>query len=298
MARTLELTQLRSFVAVADCGGFHRAANALHVSQPTVSHHIRRLEATIGQPLMVREGRTSRLTAAGEMLLADARRMLEIHDEAMRRIGNAPETDEVVVGSTEHAADQLLPELASALQASLGVARIRFRLDRGAVLQTALDRGDVDLALLFGAPDDDRSTGSGRLTLRWYSAPGWAPRPTGPPSRSSPSTSRAPSATGPWKPLPRTTRPPPSCVTRPTSAGCWPPPGRGWALPCSPPSGARRRDSSSATTCPSPNPSRWPSAPGAGCAGARRRGRALDQAGPRRRGLTGLPPWRGCVYWC
>ncbi|AEA23978.1 transcriptional regulator, LysR family [Pseudonocardia dioxanivorans CB1190] len=175
MARTLELTQLRSFVAVADCGGFHRAANALHVSQPTVSHHIRRLEATIGQPLMVREGRTSRLTAAGEMLLADARRMLEIHDEAMRRIGNAPETDEVVVGSTEHAADQLLPELASALQASLGVARIRFRLDRGAVLRTALDRGDVDLALLFGAPDDDRSTGSGRLTLRWYSAPGWAP---------------------------------------------------------------------------------------------------------------------------
>ncbi|MBN9170327.1 MAG: LysR family transcriptional regulator [Microbacterium sp.] len=66
MAGTLELTQLRSLVAVADCGGFHRAANALHVSQPTVSHHIRRLEATIGRQLMVRTGRTSRLTEAGD----------------------------------------------------------------------------------------------------------------------------------------------------------------------------------------------------------------------------------------
>ncbi|MFC5211679.1 LysR family transcriptional regulator [Pseudonocardia sulfidoxydans] len=172
---TLDLTQLRSLVAVADCGGFHRAANALHVSQPTVSHHVRRLEAVVGRPLMVREGRTSRLTPAGELLLGEARRMLAINDETLARLGATHDADEVVVGSTEHAADQLLPELASALQDSLGVSRVRFRLDRGAVLRSALDKGDVDLALLFGAPDDDRSTGSGRLTLRWYSAPTWAP---------------------------------------------------------------------------------------------------------------------------
>lgn len=175
MSRTLDLTQLRSFVAVVDCGGFRRAAEALHLSQPTISHHVRRLEAVVGQPLMRRDGRQSRLRPAGELLLVEARRMLAIHDDALHRLGAPGDEADIVVGSTEHAADRLLPELASALHDSLGVSRVRFRLDRGAVLRAALDSGAVDIALLIGDGEDDRSTSSGRLTLRWYSAPGWAP---------------------------------------------------------------------------------------------------------------------------
>jgi DNA-binding transcriptional LysR family regulator len=177
VSKVLDVVALRSFVAVADCGGFHRAAKVLHLSQPTVSHHVRRLEDVCGRPLMRREGRHSRFTPAGELLLADARRILAAHDEALRRIG-ADSRGELVVGSTEHAADQLLPELAAALPGSLGVEQVRFRLDRGTALRTGLEQGGVDIALLLGRADDERSVDAGPLTVNWYAAPGWAP-PTG-----------------------------------------------------------------------------------------------------------------------
>ncbi|GAA0942602.1 LysR family transcriptional regulator [Pseudonocardia zijingensis] len=176
MGRTLDLEHLRSFVAVADCGGFHRAAKALHLSQPTVSQHVRRLESVVGQPLTERVGRLSRMTAAGELLLGEARRILALHDETLRRLG-ADTDEDLVVGATEHAADDLLPELASALADGPGVGQVRFRLDRGARLREAIDRGDVDVALLLGDPEDERSQQAGALPLRWYAAPGWSGAP-------------------------------------------------------------------------------------------------------------------------
>jgi DNA-binding transcriptional LysR family regulator len=176
VGRTLELEHLRSFVAVADCGGFHRAAKALHLSQPTVSQHVRRLESVVGQALTERDGRRSRMTAAGELLLGEARRMLALHDETLRRLG-ADTDEDLVVGATEHAADDLLPELASALADGPGVGQVRFRLDRGTRLREAIDRGDVDVALLLGEPEDERSQEAGTLPLSWYAAPDWTRAP-------------------------------------------------------------------------------------------------------------------------
>ena len=73
MLRDLDVGPLRSFVAVADCGGFQRAANALHLSQGAVSQHVRRLEAAVGRPLVERQGRGSRFTPDGDKLLRQAR---------------------------------------------------------------------------------------------------------------------------------------------------------------------------------------------------------------------------------
>jgi DNA-binding transcriptional LysR family regulator len=174
MGKVLDVVALRSFVAVADCGGFHRAATSLHLSQPTISHHVRRLEDVSGQTLMQRDGRYSRVTAAGEVLLAEARRMLAIHDETLRKLG-ADTSGDLIVGSTEHAADQLLPELAAALQGSHGLDRVRFRLDRGMALRDALTKGEVDIALMLGRAEDERSADAGLLAVHWYSAPGWSP---------------------------------------------------------------------------------------------------------------------------
>lgn len=69
MSQILNVAPLRSLVAVADFGGFQRAAMPLHVSQAAVSQHVRRLEAAIGRPLAEQHGRGSRFTADGELLL-------------------------------------------------------------------------------------------------------------------------------------------------------------------------------------------------------------------------------------
>jgi DNA-binding transcriptional LysR family regulator len=174
MTKTLDIAPLRSFVTVADTGGFQRAADALHLSQGAVSQHVRRLESAVGRPLVERRGRGWRFTAAGEELLSHARRILAIHDEVL--VGFSTETAKtVVIGSTEHAAAQLLPYLAASLDRSLPSYKVRFRIDRGTELRERFATGHIDLALLLGPADDPRATAVGDLELTWYSSPGWIP---------------------------------------------------------------------------------------------------------------------------
>src|SRR3954468_10785980 len=113
MTRDLGIGPLRSFVAVADCGGFQRAATALHLTQGAVSQHVRRLESALGRALVERDGRGSRFTADGETLLARARRVFAGAHETLAAFAVEDEP-RLTIGSTEHAADHLLPALAAA----------------------------------------------------------------------------------------------------------------------------------------------------------------------------------------
>lgn len=70
------LRHIRYLTAVVDHQNFTRAAEALHVSQPTLSQQIKQLESSLGVQLLDRSGRTVRLTDAGESYLVYARRAL------------------------------------------------------------------------------------------------------------------------------------------------------------------------------------------------------------------------------
>lgn len=177
MSGVLDIAPLRSLVAVADCGGFQRAADALHLSQGAVSQHVRRLEATVGQPLVERHGRGSRFTSSGERLLARARQILALHDETLRGFG-VEEQQTITIGSTEHAAAQLLPSLAAELELRAPGLRFRFRIDRGVRLRESLAAGSIDLALQLDS-DDPHGVPVGELGLTWYAAPAWR-RPVAP----------------------------------------------------------------------------------------------------------------------
>ncbi|MFG1879088.1 LysR family transcriptional regulator [Sphaerisporangium sp. NPDC049003] len=178
MAALLDLVQLRTFVTIADSGGFGRAASVLRTSQPTVSQHVRALERVVGQPLVERTGRGTRFTAAGEVLLAEARRLLAAHDEAMGRLG-VERAATLTVGATEHAADQVLPELLTELRSAFPGHNMVFRLDRTTELAEATVRGTVDIALILGATATVTGVEVGSLPLRWFAAPGWAPPSSG-----------------------------------------------------------------------------------------------------------------------
>ena len=168
------MAPLRSFVAVAENGGFMRAAAVLHLSQAAISQHVRRLESAVGRPLVERSGRGSKFTKDGEQLLEYARRILALHDDALHSFGmETPET--VVIGSTEHAAAQLLPALSVDLEQLLADYQVRLRIDRGTQLREGLAAGRVDVALLLGPAADPRGVRVGELELTWYSAPGWRP---------------------------------------------------------------------------------------------------------------------------
>src|SRR5450631_3827249 len=95
-----DLDLLRSFISVVDTGGFTRAGERVHRTQSTVSQQVRRLEGSLGCPLLHRNGKVTP-TEQGERLLSYARRILALEQEA-REVVARPEGEGVVrIGVTE-----------------------------------------------------------------------------------------------------------------------------------------------------------------------------------------------------
>jgi LysR family transcriptional regulator, low CO2-responsive transcriptional regulator len=87
----MRLTQLRSFHAVATAGSFTRAAEALHVSQPTITTQVRQLEALYNVELFHRAGRRVRPTEIGERLLQLSRQIFGLETEAVQLLRDVGE---------------------------------------------------------------------------------------------------------------------------------------------------------------------------------------------------------------
>src|SRR5712671_557869 len=85
----IELRHLRYFVALADAGSFTHAAEQLFIAQPTLSQQIRRLEESIGTPLLHRRREGLRLTAAGSVLLEESRNVLSLVDHGLSQTRQA-----------------------------------------------------------------------------------------------------------------------------------------------------------------------------------------------------------------
>jgi DNA-binding transcriptional LysR family regulator len=142
-----DLDLLRSFVAVVDTGGFTRAGERVHRTQSTVSQQIRRLEETLGRPLLHRNGKQATPTEEGERLLSYARRILALAQEA-RDVVARPASDGVVrLGLPEDFAAYRLTELLSDFARSRPGLRLDVRCGLSVQLRSALERGELDLAL-------------------------------------------------------------------------------------------------------------------------------------------------------
>lgn len=149
----LDLHKLRIFVTIARQGNFTRAAELLHMTQPTVSQQIVALEAQLGAPLVERMPRLARLTPAGQALLPYAEQLLALSEEATEATraaaGLADRTLRLGAGHT--LATYLLPGL-------LGRYRARYpqRLARISVGNTAelleVVASDVVEVALVGSP--------------------------------------------------------------------------------------------------------------------------------------------------
>ncbi|MFT4233864.1 MAG: LysR substrate-binding domain-containing protein [Microbacterium sp.] len=172
MAATLDITYLRTLVAIDECGGFGRAAAALRMSQPTVSQHVRLLERRIGRPLVEKDGRNAKFTAAGENLLEEARRIIAVHDEALARL-DVDNRQPIAIGSAETAAEQILPELLATLQDAYPDRPVRFVIDRSTQMIEAVSKGTIDLALVLDTEESSVGVDIATLSLRWFAATNW-----------------------------------------------------------------------------------------------------------------------------
>jgi DNA-binding transcriptional LysR family regulator len=180
MPRNLDLTALRSFVTVADSGGVTRAALQLNLTQSAVSMQLKRLEESVGQPLLDRSGRGVALTPQGEQLAGFARRMLALNDEAWGHLTNQAYEGEIALGVPH---DIIYPHIPKALHRfACEFPRVQVKLHSSftAELKLQMTRGEMDVILTTEAGVDTGGMVLDRQPLTWIGAQGgvvWRTRP-------------------------------------------------------------------------------------------------------------------------
>jgi DNA-binding transcriptional LysR family regulator len=180
----LDLDLLRTFASVVDTGGFGRAGMRVHRSQSTVSQQVRKLEEVTGKQLLLRDRSGVTLTDDGELLLAYARRMLALHDEATSALGGQAPARILRVGVVEDFAGTAWMNTLVAFVRQRPDVRLETVCDLSIHLQRQYARGQLDLIVAKDVvphgvhtatelPPDCEVVWS--EALRWFAAQGYQP---------------------------------------------------------------------------------------------------------------------------
>jgi LysR family transcriptional regulator, hydrogen peroxide-inducible genes activator len=145
----MELHQLRYFVAVAETGNFTRASERAHISQPSLSQQIMKLESEVGHKLFHRLGRKAVLTEAGTTFLERARRILFEVENAAKELGDHPSLGRrITVGAVQTVMPYLITPFIAQLRESHPNLLVDAQEDFRSNLLRAVIEGDLDLAIV------------------------------------------------------------------------------------------------------------------------------------------------------
>ena len=146
----VEFHQLRYFCAVAELGSFSRAAEHSHVSQPSLSQQILKLEAELGARLFDRLGRSVRLTAAGKSFLPRARAVLRELEAARGDVSESKDSvsGHISVGVIPTVAPYFLPPVLTSFSRRFPEAAVSIIEEITPALLERLRVGSLDLAIL------------------------------------------------------------------------------------------------------------------------------------------------------
>lgn len=172
----MNIKQLEAFVAVADLGGFRRAAERLGTTQPNISTRIAALESRLGVTLMERDAGSVRLTPKGAELLRKAREVLRAAEDFIAAADDGALFEGVIrLGVTEMIAHSWLHEFLQALKQIYPNIIVELNVDLSVNLTRALFDHSIDLAFQSG-PLGLRNT-SGEVELDEY-AFAWVASPS------------------------------------------------------------------------------------------------------------------------
>ncbi len=178
--RNLDITTLRSFVAVADSGGVTRAAGFLHLTQSAVSMQLKRLEDMLGLPLLDRSGRTIALTASGEQVLAYARRMVALNDEVITKLTDQAFEGVITLGVPHDVVYPAVPQVLKQFHAAFPRVKVQLEASYTRRLKEQFAKGERDVIVTTEAGVDQGGEVLAVKPLVWVGAPGgtaWRQRP-------------------------------------------------------------------------------------------------------------------------
>jgi DNA-binding transcriptional LysR family regulator len=150
----MDLRRLEIFAKVAELGSFSRAAEALYLTQPTVSEHVRALEDELGVQLLDRLGRGAAVTRAGDLLLGYARRILALAAEARQAVDQfqGRMSGELIVGGSTIPGEYVLPGLIAEFRAKYPDVSIALQIGSSRQVTTWVEEGRVEIAIVGARP--------------------------------------------------------------------------------------------------------------------------------------------------
>jgi DNA-binding transcriptional LysR family regulator len=144
----LDTDQLRSFLAIVDCGSFTKAAERVHKTQSAVSMHIRRLEEQLGCALFVKHGRGARLTAEGERLIEFARRIIQVEAGALAALSRRGLRGAARLGIPDDYAESFLAEILARFNRRHPLVEVSVVCEASTDLAAQVAAGALELALV------------------------------------------------------------------------------------------------------------------------------------------------------
>ncbi|WPK00460.1 LysR family transcriptional regulator [Pseudomonas putida] len=163
---------LRSLIAVADTGGFTRAAHRLHLTQSAISAHIRRLEREAGQKLLERTTRSVSLTPAGARLAGYARTILALHDDARASLGAGRRVSGTVyVGLSEEMVKAPIIDCMRRFSVAHPDAEVSLTVGLTGELLSLVHSGGLDIVLGSRCSDEERGEVLWSEPLVWARGP-------------------------------------------------------------------------------------------------------------------------------
>lgn len=154
----MEIRILRYFLAVAREENISKAAEMLHITQPTLSRQLSQLEEEMGVPLLIRSGRKTSLTSEGLLLKRRAEEIIALADKTEREFAAKDELVEgtITIGCGEVAAVKLLPELIRTFQEQYPRVNYDLFTANADTVKERMEAGLVDIGLLLEPVDIDK----------------------------------------------------------------------------------------------------------------------------------------------
>ncbi|WP_350334256.1 LysR family transcriptional regulator [Coralliovum pocilloporae] len=148
MSERLDIEGLRALLAISAHGGVTRAAEHLALSQPAVSHKIKRLETALDCDLLARRSGGPLFTEAGELLLTYAGRMMDLHDEALAVLGKKPLSGTIRLGMTEDTTGGDIARILGRFTRGYPDIQVRTRISQSLALSGWLKESEIDIAVM------------------------------------------------------------------------------------------------------------------------------------------------------
>ena len=172
--QSLDSDVLRTFVAIAEQGGFTRAGEVVNRTQSAVSMQMKRLEEDIlERQLFERDGRQVRLTAEGQVLLGYARRILKLHGEVFNTLRMPHMVGVVRIGTPDDYAMRFLPTILSSFAQRYPLIQVEVHCEPSRQL---MQRQDLDLTIITCEPGSEVGQLLRQERLVWAAAQGYCPQ--------------------------------------------------------------------------------------------------------------------------